>query len=371
MKKYINQQDMKESNAADVFALVKKKQRITRKQIAEKLGMSWGAVSTITAQLVEEGYLVEKKADSDGCAGRIPSYLEVNGNVHFSLGIDVNNVGFRAVLINLKGDILSFWEGEGDVSASEVFIPSLLAFIHRIVADVGRLNIIGIGIAMQGVVNAKTGISVSIPGRSDWSDLPLSDIVSGEFGIPVFIEHDPTCILYAASREDPKTDYILIRTDDGIGMAAMIGGKIIDKPGIFEIGHTVAVPGGIPCKCGKRGCLGKYASCSGLTKQYGKSFEAIISDAEDGNAEASRLLGDAARHLAFAINNASLLLNIDNVILCGSFWNNKDLFWREFESRVSELHGGDGIKFSFTGVSSAPIGAAHIAMNAVLKKIAI
>ena len=66
MKNYIDQKDMKELNAADVFSLVKSRGALTRKQIAERLGMSWGAVSTITAQLVEEGYLCEKKAVPDG-----------------------------------------------------------------------------------------------------------------------------------------------------------------------------------------------------------------------------------------------------------------------------------------------------------------
>ncbi len=371
MKKYINQQDMKESNAADIFALVKKKEKITRKQIAEKLGMSWGAVSTITSQLVDEGYLTEKKADSDGCAGRTPSYLEVNGDNHFSIGIDVNNFKFRAVLINLKDEVISFWEGETDASSSDVFVPSLLSFIGRIMRDSGKLNVISIGIAMQGIVNAKKGISQSIPGFSVWNDLPLAEIVSKEFGIPTFVEHDPTCILYAATRQNPKTDAMLIRSDDGIGMAAMIGGKIIDKAGIFEIGHTIAVPGGIPCKCGKKGCLGRYASSAGLAKRYGKSFESLINDAEEGNEEAKALLTEAADRLALAITNASLLLNIENVVLCGAFWNHKELFWDEFLRKAEEFKGDNNIYFSFTGVSAAPIGAALIAMNAVLKKIAI
>lgn len=371
MKKYINQQDMKESNAADVFALVKSNVQATRKQIAEKLGMSWGAVSTITAQLVEEGYLIEKKADSDGNAGRIPSFLEVNSNEHFSIGIDVNNRGFRAVLMNLKDEVVSFFEGETDVASKEIFIPSLLAFIRRIITESGKLNIICIGIAMQGIVNAKLGISVSILGRSDWSDLPLAEIVENEFSIPTFIEHDPNCIIYASSAKDSQTDTILIRADDGIGMAVMIDGKIINKPGIFELGHTVVVPGGIPCKCGKRGCLGKYASKNGISELYGKSFDEFISDVENQKSEAVSLMSNALDHLALSITNVTSLLNIENVILCGAFWNNRSAFWNDFQSRVKDICGNDSIKFSFTGVSSAPRGAALIAMNAVMKKIAI
>ena len=63
MKKFINQKDMKQSNTADVFGLIRKNGRMTRRQIADKTEMSWGAVSTITARLIEEGYISEVKSD--------------------------------------------------------------------------------------------------------------------------------------------------------------------------------------------------------------------------------------------------------------------------------------------------------------------
>ena len=360
---------MRESNTADVFGIVRKYGRLTRREVAEKTNMSWGAVSAITTQLMDDGYIIEKKAEKDGGAGRIPSYLEVNDSIHFSLGIDVNNMGFRAVLLNLKREIVSFWEGETDVSSKDIFIPSLFSFIRRIISEVGKLHIFSIGIAMQGIVNSKTGVSVNIPGRSDWNELPLSELVHAEFGIPTFVEHDTACILYATGRAGKKADTILIRADDGIGMAAMIDGKIIDKPGIFELGHTVAVTSGIPCACGKRGCLVKYASIGGLEQLYGKSFEQLIRDAEDGDERANALLSEAVKHLAFAITNASSLLNIENIILCGSFWNNKNVFWNEFLNCVNLICETNAPTFSFTGVSSSPVGAALIAEKAVLRRI--
>jgi glucokinase len=152
-------------------------------------------------------------------------------------------------------------------------------------------------------------------------------------------------------------------------MAAMIDGRIIDKPGIFELGHTVVVSGGIPCACGKCGCLGKYSSQRGLVKRYGKSYDELMHDVEQGNDEATEILNEGIKHLAYAITNAASLLNIGNVILCGSFWNSKDIFWNDFLKYTHELCGNFNVTFSFTGVSSAPLGAALIAEKAALRRI--
>ncbi len=369
MKKYIDQAEMRRSNTADIFGIVRKYGKLTRRQVEERSNMSWGTVSIITSQLIEDGYLIEKKAESDGGAGRIPSYLEVNCGVHFSIGIDINTLGARAVLMNLKREIVSFWEGNIDFTNRDAFFSTLFAFIDRIMGDVGSLHIMCIGISMQGIVNSKKGISVLIPGHENWDNVPLAETLETKYNIPIFVEHDPNCILYAASKQQNIGDTMLIRADHGLGMAVMIGGKMVDKPGIFEIGHTVVVPGGIKCGCGKCGCLDQYTSFKGISKLYGKSFEEFIDDVESGDAKANKILMEAVNYLALAISNAACLMNIDNVILCGSLWNHKELFWNDFLKRVDEYRGNSYINFSFTGVSSAPIGAALIAEKAVLRRI--
>lgn len=369
MKKYIDQAEMRRSNTADVFGIVRKYGKLTRRQVEERSNMSWGAVSMITSQLIEDGYLIEKKAEGEGGVGRIPSYLEVNAAVHFTIGIDINALGAKAVLMNLKREIVSFWEGSIDLTSSENFFDSLFAFINRIMVDVGSLHIMCIGIAMQGIVNAKSGVSVSIPGYGNWKNVALAEAIESRFNIPTFVEHDPNCILYAASKQQNTGDTMLIRADYGLGMAVMIGGKMVDKPGIFEIGHTIVVPGGIKCGCGRCGCLDQYASVKGLAKLYGKSFEEFINDVESGNEKAKDILLNAVNLLALAITNAARLLNIENIILCGSFWNHKELFWNNFMHFVKEYSGNSELSFTFTGVSSAPLGAALIAEKAVLRRI--
>lgn len=370
MKNYIDQKDMKELNAADVFSLVKSRGALTRKQVAERLGMSWGAVSTITAQLVEEGYLCEKKATPDGAAGRTPSYLEVCTEKHFAIGLDVNDMGLHAALTDLRGDVVEEFSADADLSSKESLIGGIYSLLDLIVAGLRDRHLLCIGIAMQGVVNAEAGVSVRIPGRGDWENVPLAEMLRERYSVPTHLEHDPNCILFAARRGKIK-DTLLVRADHGIGMALMLGGRIIDKPGIFELGHTVVVPDGIECKCGKRGCLDQYASIRGIKARSGKKFHVLVSDADIGDKESLGYLHDAAKHLAFAVSNVAYLMNVERVVLCGRLFEHKDLFWDEFMKQYERFGGTDIPKFLFADATAAPHGAALIALGTVLRKIAI
>lgn len=370
VKNYIDQRDMKERNAADVFSLVKNRGALTRKQIAERLGMSWGAVSTITSLLIEENYLEEKKATSDGAAGRIPSYLEVSRAKHFAIGLDVNDMGLRAAIVDLRGDVVEEFSADADLSNKEALIDCVYSLLDSVVAQLGERHLLCIGIAMQGIVNAESGISVRIPGRKDWENVPIAGMVAERYGVPAYIEHDPNCILFAA-RQGKIKDTMLVRVDHGIGMALMLGGKIIDKPGIFELGHTVVVPDGIECKCGKRGCLDQYASIRGIKARSGKKFHVLVSDADIGDEDALGYLNDAAHHLAYAVSNVAYLLGVERIVLCGRFFEYKELFFDEFLRQYKHFSGSEIPKFSFADATAAPHGAALIAMGTVLRKISI
>lgn len=371
MKKIINQQDMKERNAADVFAFVKKNGVATRKEIAEQLSMSWGAVSTITALLLEAGYLTERKSAEGGTAGRIPSRLSVNEEIYYAVGLDINDTGLRAVAADLSDRVIASFSAEASFKSPDALFECVATLVEEVIAAVPHMRPICIGAAMQGIVDAENGVSLRIPGRQNWQNAPLSAMLEQRFHIPVFLRHDPDCILYAYAKRVDERNAMLVRVDHGIGMAAMLDGEIIARPGIFELGHTVVVPGGAPCGCGKRGCLDQYASIRGMKTRANAKFSALATAAKNGDREAQALFSDAARYLALAITNTAGLLSVDHVLLCGRLFDFKALFFPELISESRNLSPLAPLNFVLTNVTDAPLGAALIAMNAALRKIGI
>ncbi|MBQ9070129.1 MAG: ROK family transcriptional regulator [Clostridia bacterium] len=366
MKKFIDQQNMKQSNAADVFNLIRESGKMTRRDIEKQLGMSWGAVSGICARLIDEEYVSEVKKDLPTAKGRTPSYLEVNSAEHFAIGIDVNRAGLSAVLVNLKNHIIGRWTADSDFSSSSILTESVISLIERITESLGSHRIHCIGIAMQGVVDSESGISYSLPGICGWKTLDVVTPIRKRFEIPTYIEHDPNCILYA-SKSDFTKDTMLLRIDNGIGMAATLNGKIIAKSGIFEIGHTTAVRGGRPCMCGRRGCLEQYVSMRGIEKASYLEFSRLAELAREGDEKCIGYFDEMAEHLGLCISNTARLISLNDVILCGSICEYSDLFLEKLTSYVSENN--SDVKISFTDVENASFGAALIAIERSLEQI--
>ena len=96
-----------------------------------------------------------------------------------------------------------------------------------------------------------------------------------------------------------------------------------------------------------------------------------MSDADIGDKDALGYLNDAAHHLAYAVSNVAYLLGVERIVLCGRFFEYKELFWDEFVKQYAKFSGTDVPKFLFADSTAAPHGAALIAMGTVLRKISI
>lgn len=366
MKKYLNQQDMKDRNYTNVFRLIRKKGPLTRRQIESETGLSWGAVSNVTARLIELGYVHECREVEGGTpstAGRTPIYLEADGGSHFVIGMDVNCSGLRAVMMNLRGDPVATVSMPSRYGDREELLSAIFELTREILDYADGKHVLCIGVALQGTVDAENGVSVHFPRCRDWKDVPLAAILEETFGLPIYLEHDPNCTLYAYSAPSGIDEAILVRIDRGIGMALLLGGRIFERFGAFELGHTVVHPGGALCSCGNRGCLEAYASMTGIAENAGVSFEELATRARAGDADAVGRFTEMAESLAVSISNVARLLNVRAVVLSGDMLLYRDLFYGRLADRTQELSGDLGITYSVTDVAGTALGGAMIALE--------
>lgn len=349
MKKYINQQDMKDSNVYNVLRLIRKEGRLTRRNIEAKTNLSWGAVSNATAILLERNYIKEVEFQKSKGPGRIPIYLEVNPDEYFTVGLDVNKSGLFAVLINMKNEVKYFTLRKIEHFEESALITEIFSIISEVLDFAKGHSILGIGIAMQGLVDSGNGISVRFPACENWENVNIKKIVEDEFEIPVFVEHDPECILYAHSESQNMEDCILIRVDNGIGMAVMIDGKTFKRFGAFELGHLISEDE-MP--------LEYFASVDGIEKMTGESFEAVKEKAYSGDESMLAVFLKMGQLLGKSIRNVSELLNVRNVLVCGEMFEHKELFYD-----VLKDYSGEKVKYFEADVKNAATGAGMIAMN--------
>lgn len=359
MKKILNQQDMKDINLSSIFRLIRHAGPITKRGIEAALNLSWGTVSGATAALLREGYIREVKAEATAGAGRTPVALAVNRNDHLLLGLDVNRSGLSGAVINLSGEALHHLTREAVATTRDEWIAEIESLIRELLQFTVGKSVEGIGIAMQGAVDAKEGISAKFLAEG-WQDVPLAALLTESLGYPVFLAHDPDCILYAASAERDLKDAVLIRVDKGTGMAVMLNGKVFERFGAFELGYTVS-------QSGER--LDGIITQHGLAKRGGIPFAQLVANARAGEQGAVDLFMQMADALAAAVINVAQILHINDFLLCGKMMEARDLFFDRLQITVKRLAGGRPIHINITDVEKAAVGAALLAAEHVSPQI--
>lgn len=134
---------------------------------------------------------------------------------------------------------------------------------------VGKIHGIGIGAPNA---NYFTGIiedGVNLP----WpTPIPIAQLISDKFGIPVAITNDANAaaigeMTYGAARG--LKDFIMITLGTGVGSGIVINGQVVYGHDGFagELGHvTMKRNNGRLCGCGRTGCLEAYCSATGVAR---------------------------------------------------------------------------------------------------------
>ena len=259
----------------------------------------------------------------------------------YLIGIDIGGTKTSVSLSNTQGKILV---RQVLPTAKEAQIT--LEQVKRIIRgylkeyDPKRKLTRGIGISCAGPLDFKKGILINPPNMPQWRNLPLKRTFSQAFLLPVVIDNDANSAALAektfcAGKGARHLFYYTVST--GIGGGLIIDGKIYHGASFDagEIGHTVILPNGPKCNCGKRGCLEALASGTAIAriarervtksslilKLAGKkkNIDAIIvaQAAQSGNRLACSIYRQAAFYLGLSIANVMQIINPEMIIIGG------------------------------------------------------
>lgn len=188
-------------------------------------------------------------------------------------------------------------------------------------------DIVAVGVGSPGLVDPETG-NVREATNLQWGSFALRDFLEERTGKPVFVEHDVRSGAIAEKQFGALQgidDFLYIAIGTGIGAAISIGGRLrTGATGMGgEFGHTIIVPEGRECGCGRRGCLEAYCSARHIELRYQEetgvpltSF-AIAERARTGDPCAMSIWRDAANALAYALVNYHTLLEPTTVVIGG------------------------------------------------------
>ncbi|WP_290395618.1 ROK family protein, partial [uncultured Duncaniella sp.] len=191
----------------------------------------------------------------------------------YVLGIDIGGTNTVFGIVDARGVVLASSSIKTQKHADfDDYLDELHTEVIRLLEANDALDkILGIGIGAPNA-NYYTGTiegKVNLP----WpSPLPLAQIVSEKFGIPVAITNDANAaaigeMTYGAARG--LRDFIMITLGTGVGSGIVINGQLVYGHDGFagELGHTIIRRNnGRLCGCGRTGCLEAYCSATGVAR---------------------------------------------------------------------------------------------------------
>lgn len=323
-----------------VLEYIWRERKVSRADIARRLGMSRSTVSEIVSALLETG-LVAEGEDGPSRGGRRPILIEFQDAAAVILGVEMGATHVAAVLTDLRGHVLA-WDNRAHPVRTdpEGTIRLMVDLIDACLGSWGgpREKLLGIGVAVPSPVDPSEPDRLSEVVMPAWRGHSGMETLRSTYGVPVFVDNDANLGAVAeqwwgAGRGIDDFTYIKVAT--GVGAGYVIRGEVY--PGATsvagEIGHLSIDSEGEPCICGNRGCLATLVGTPALiarADELRSEFpDSVLADREitiaaiEDAALADDPLGltvvqEAARNLGIAVAGVLNLMNPAAVILGGS-----------------------------------------------------
>ena len=203
-----------------------------------------------------------------------------NKSQRLILGVDIGGTKVAAALATAYGEIVARGRKPTPAQAGpDAVISSVFTTIEETMASgkVDSSQLLGVGIAVAGIIDSDKGKVIFSPNLPDWHEVPLGDIVQQRFGIPTYLGNDATLAAlgewnFGLKRKVANLIYITVST--GIGGGIIANGKLYTGAcGVAgEIGHMTIEDNGPRCNCGNVGCWETLASGTALAREAVKQI---------------------------------------------------------------------------------------------------
>lgn len=187
---------IKQQNLESIRATLYRYAPLSRAEIAEKLELTPPTITNIVSDLIKEG-VVQELPESDSIIshglGRKPINIDLVPGSRLALGISLGRDLTHYCITDLRGGIRA--QGIFDLMPDDYdsMLHQLLKILHTLK---GRHPtewelLIGIGIAIPGIVNPHTGIVKNHGNeRLSWCNQPFGTTISQAFHLPVRVENN-------------------------------------------------------------------------------------------------------------------------------------------------------------------------------------
>jgi glucokinase len=310
-----------------------------------------------------------------------------------AIGIDLGGTNTHISLIDRRGQIIASEEyptpseqpGEYIVHAISEHIETMLG---KVMCPEDTVE--GIGIGSAGFLSPQEGTIYFSPNLPTLSNLPIAKLLEEETGLKTFLENDANTAAIGEhwlGAGKGINNFIFVTLGTGLGSGIILNGHIWHGTHGFagEFGHTTLFPDGLPCKCGRTGCLEVYCSASAIvhfTSEKLKQGRAsslrkgstpltariIFEHALRGDSLACDTFNETGTYLGMALSNVFNLLDLQMAIIGGKVAEAGDLILKPVIDQVKKMaisshYYPPQVLKSELGGNAGVLGAAWVAFN--------
>ena len=352
--KIVDINDIRNINQTVLLHLIRERQPISRVEIARMTGLRPGTISSIVNRLINRGAIFEG-AEGPSSGGRKPTYLNINAENAYILGIDIGVRDTAYAVSDFNGRILKQKNTVTDGDPKE-FIARLTDEIGELIKrEYNRVKFAGVGVSVPGLIRRETG-EIAVSPNLGWKDVPLKELLEARLKLPVYVENDANAAAFSELWYGPLDEikvktllYILVV--DGLGCGLIINGELHvgSKIGMGGFGHMCIEPNGELCSCGRKGCWETLASESATIARYHRlmsnkngsittSITDIIAQANRGEAKAVAAITATAEYLGEGIASLAHGLSPESIVIGGEIATAWPLLGPVIKERVKSLY---------------------------------
>ena len=307
------------------------------------------------------------------------------------LGIDYGGNAVKMGLVDAYGNLSGRASRATTTLLDKVdcraFAATIGDFVHGLGIYSSELG--GVGLAIPGIVNHGTYMTPNV--RADWPLLlKCLEQALSKSSIAVLNDANAAALgeLWMGAGENARS-VLLVTLGSGVGSGLILEGQVISggSGAAGEVGHMTVVPGGRPCKCGREGCMERYASARGIVQSFLEAGEsgqfdpsqfsehvpvndtdalAVFEAAREGDPRAAYALGDMADKLGFALAQVACVVDPDVILLGGGIAGGARYYLDDlrvaFRRYCLESCAATEIRTASLGSDAGIIGAARYAM---------
>lgn len=362
----------KHDNIKRVLSEIRTNAPISKRDIQDNTGFSWGMVSTVVNELEQQGFIVTA-GKQEIAVGRKSDLYDINTACNLFVGVDFSFQGLRLVVTNLRGHIVyrskeTFYSLEKDEA-----LRILFSHIDSAMCAVLKENVCGISLGMQGVVDSKQGISAHIGGIRHWTNVPIASLIEEKYAVPCTLLHDPDCVMRTEMnrgwlyKKNVNTALLIRLEKYAVGMSIVMNGNLCvgERERAGELGSVLVpfknelgwafVESLIP-----EALMAKNYEKMFPDSQYKMTYDLLAELVKVKEQTAIRFAQEWSLALGILLINIANLFNPEQIIIFGELTNYSSIYEEQVLGLLKESALDKAVKllFSKQDAQSAAIGAA-------------